>query len=662
VADARPLPLAESKEEPPPPSEPAPPSLPEQIPNPFPIRLELEPDPVPAPPDAFAAQVLPVPKAAPLPPPPLPARPAPPPPRSPEVQNRRRVPERQPPPRRRSSWRLVLVVLGLFAAVVGGAVYFSLNLFRTGIPASAWQTHTTADGDLQVLLPGKAHPRPARMANFVMMGVELDRGQTIFEAGHGDFSNWEIQQTPLWLRFQNVRDSILGKAAGSRLVSDKDLTFNGFPGREFELSVPGQGTVLGRQCCVTRNNNNRFYLLLVSGPGFTMQSPDVRKFFESLKLTPDRVPPGQQVKNPPPLPDVPWKAPPPPPPPVNDDFQFVTRIDPSLAVAVSPLDKGLLLATGAGELGRYSYPEFKLQGAYSLNGVAYRLALDSARGLLYAAMSEQRALMQKKRSERPLGVGDIHVYDVKPILQGKVPAGSALKPTARIPLGGAVSYLFLSPDGRSLYFLDVLKPAEARIGRVDTESLKHVSEAVLSYAQCLCLTRDGKSLYAGIWTGGAGGGNPNSKTPGRIQHLDPLTLKGILSRDLLVAPFDLDATRGGRVFYSHDNSNNNTHVGLIDFKTGTGSSNWVGTYSCSYLCLAPNEQRLYVGNQDHFQPAHTVWKVGPNPLANAPQQLGHVFSNATQPLGGDFFVTPDGSYLISKAGSVFRLTGAPAGK
>src|SRR5262249_30218782 len=151
-------------------------------------------------------------------------------------------------------------------------------------------------------------------------------------------------------------------------------------------------------------------------------------------------------------------------------------------------------------------------------GAATRAALDGRRGLLYAAVTPAGP---RGFGDRP-APGDIKVYDVEKVLHGKGQPGSELRSVGVAPANAVVSHLFLSPDGKWLYYLDVKDSTNVRVGRVDTASLKRDRELRLAdKTDGLCLTPDGKTLYATVSLSGHQYYSPNPRDEGKIQVIDP---------------------------------------------------------------------------------------------------------------------------------------------
>ncbi len=77
-----------------------------------------------------------------------------------------------------------------------------------------------------------------------------------------------------------------------------------------------------------------------------------------------------------------------------------------------------------------------------------------------------------------------------------------------------------------------------------------------------------------------------------------------------------------------------------------------------YLGMSTDQYRLYVGTSSVIaSPLHSLfihghsWKV--------PPQVGLAVSDARGTVRGEFFLTPDGNYLVNRWGRVFRLAQGP---
>jgi WD40 repeat protein len=94
----------------------------------------------------------------------------------------------------------------------------------------------------------------------------------------------------------------------------------------------------------------------------------------------------------------------------ENDLQFQASLPPFLSAAVDADGQAVLLLTRDGLLRRYSYPDFRPQGAQRLGLAAYGLAWDGKGGRLYVAGFDPKEVAENPRAR---GHGDIHVYVTK---------------------------------------------------------------------------------------------------------------------------------------------------------------------------------------------------------------------------------------------------------
>jgi WD40 repeat protein/mono/diheme cytochrome c family protein len=228
------------------------------------------------------------------------------------------------------------------------------------------------------------------------------------------------------------------------------------------------------------------------------------------------------------------------------------------------------------------------------------------------------------------------------------PAAASPSRVAVIPVGGTVSHLFLSPDGKWLYYLNL---TDGKAGRVDAVGLKRVAELRLADgAEVLALTRDGKTLYSVAPEPAA---PARAQTAARVQVIDPVKMAVRKAFTVQAVPYDLAATDGGVLFLS-GGGGDWTEVTAVDAVKETVLARWGGVYTRSLLQLTPNQDRLYVATQGVAPgaveglsvPAHFAEKPEPS---RAPAQDKY-------PVGGAFVIAPDGGHLLCKNGTVLRLS------
>ncbi|HEY2910128.1 MAG TPA: hypothetical protein VGI99_07770, partial [Gemmataceae bacterium] len=152
-----------------------------------------------------------------------------------------------------------------------------------------------------------------------------------------------------------------------------------------------------------------------------------------------------------------------------------------------------------GTLTRYSYPEFKSPTTFNLPFAATRAVIDSKSGMLYlAAVTAKTYAIERAGFDRTHGTGDIQIYDLAPIRDGKAAAESNLKPVATIVQGGDICGLELSNDGKFLY-VAVTKPTgkpRSHIKKYDLNDRKMVKDVPLpADAYDMQKSADGKKLF-----------------------------------------------------------------------------------------------------------------------------------------------------------------------
>ena len=113
-----------------------------------------------------------------------------------------------------------------------------------------------------------------------------------------------------------------------------------------------------------------------------------------------------------------------------------------------------------GALQRYSTPNFASLGKYNLAHLGFRVVIDPQAEVLYLAYATApNASLAAAQNDRASATGDIAVYDLKALRDGKsgdgkaVENGGEIKPVATIPIKHTIHGLELSPDGKSLYVL-----------------------------------------------------------------------------------------------------------------------------------------------------------------------------------------------------------------
>jgi LSD1 subclass zinc finger protein len=199
---------------------------------------------------------------------------------------------------------------------------------------------------------------------------------------------------------------------------------------------------------------------------------------------------------------------------------------------------------------------FAPQGRYKLPHLLARGVVDDKQGLLYAVAARadnQVALAQlaQQAMTLPVAMGDVVIYDLKPLYENKVEDSAELKPIATIPFYATnrfIRSLVLSVDGSQLYVLTTQvaggRPTKSTISVVNTSSRRTEKTRDLpAPAGDMILSPDGKHL---ILTEMAAGGR------GAVRLVSASDLSFVKNYPLPVegTPNDLAVTSKGHIFVS----------------------------------------------------------------------------------------------------------------
>jgi hypothetical protein len=205
-----------------------------------------------------------------------------------------------PPPRQRSrpappgaskKWVLVVgIVCGGIAACV--AFFLARGLVTTLLGGGAniadadWQEVAPPDAKFRVLMPGSPRQETRAVGTTTLQQYTVDRGggRISFMVLFGHLSDGDVRAVPWEGRFDLALNGMLAEAPGSRLKSQKALTLDGHPGREFVVDVPSKGTAVTHIYGVRQGGRNLYLVLGAAGPDYEPDAPPVAKFFGSLRL------------------------------------------------------------------------------------------------------------------------------------------------------------------------------------------------------------------------------------------------------------------------------------------------------------------------------------------------------------------------------------------
>jgi hypothetical protein len=340
-----------------------------------------------------------------------------------------------------------------------------------------------------------------------------------------------------------------------------------------------------------------------------------------------------------------------------------------LAIAIDPKLQAALVLRSSGAMDHFSYPDFHLRGRYMLQQPGYRAVLDGQAGRLYVAASESAALNVNNYADRPVGRGDLHIYDVRSLVGHSAEANAAstigmgmaaqapgsllaasmhiavqsarglLKPQAAVPHGGYISHLEFDPNRQTIYYLLHL-PTEDRIARIAPARLARAQTVqVEGPLEAICLDPHGNSVYAG--------------GPGKVLVLEPESLRQRAGYALNSSVCEMSADNLGRLFVGEQGQW--PEVTVLDAAHGTILKQWDSLLpGHNYLAVTPDGGRIYLGSSGRITGMLRSLRV--LHLGTAyPSAAAYANSGTSSIQRGEFFLSPDTRYLITRNGRVFRL-------
>jgi hypothetical protein len=226
------------------------------------------------------------------------------------------------------------------------------------------------------------------------------------------------------------------------------------------------------------------------------------------------------------------------------------------------------------------------------------------------------------------------------VVRPVVPPAGELRASGRLEVGGTVTNLLLSPNGKWLFYLNV---TAGKLARIEVATLRRDRIVnVPTGTEVVRLSPDGKTLAA-----------LTTKRPGQLLVLDPTTLEVRSEIPLETPGYDL-ALSDTRAYVS-GNDDGWSDVRVLDLTTGKVLNRHSGVWTQSLLGLTSDGKRLYHSSQGVQPGTLEALYLGDRPEQSA--GTGKALQPGRQPLGGEFFLSPDGQLLLFRSGTVLRLAG-----
>lgn len=161
------------------------------------------------------------------------------------------------------------------------AAVFSLVLLAVGFKQAEWPRFKSTEENFTISMPGE--PKQERNSARGPFGnghhiYSIESNDTSYTISNSVFDNPPAQPKDIKRILDFARDLVLMVTSG-KLLSDKDISLDGFPGREVRIEKEKKLWTLHAYVV-----KGRMYQLMTTEPKAKEQSPDAARFFDSFKL------------------------------------------------------------------------------------------------------------------------------------------------------------------------------------------------------------------------------------------------------------------------------------------------------------------------------------------------------------------------------------------
>jgi hypothetical protein len=348
----------------------------------------------------------------------------------------------------------------------------------------------------------------------------------------------------------------------------------------------------------------------------------------------------------------------------GDTGKLAKSISPYVVGVFDPDKKELITVNGraekgkaAGEIVRYSYPDFASKGTVRIPSAATRAVVDAKKGLLYltTAGTMKPEVLWSERFDRPVAIGDVAVYDLSAMRSGKVEEKADLKPLATIPITRTIRDIVLSADGKTLYVLTTAAKGKSQVAAIDTTDRKVGKTKDLpdpAWEMNLRPT-DGKLLITHLQT--------NPAMPAGITVLDPATMTISATLPLQKGwAYNAAVTKEGRVVVSIPAGNASAPLTLdvVEPSGQTGPAVKAATNVQSnngYVGVTPNGKFLISSSHHPEKQGGGLDVYETSDSSMGEKKVSSMKRADTTPVGGTFLVAPESDFIVFNTGAVLKL-------
>ena len=153
-------------------------------------------------------------------------------------------------------------------------------------PELTWKRFESREGRFRITMPSPVIEKSRQIETVVgsVSGTQFDyerpRAPFTYSIGYFDFSPAQLANKTLDQLIDIMRDNAI-RGNKRHIQSDKPIKLNEYQGREIEIEVQGEGTIL----CRYYKADQRIYGLFVIGKGADWGGKDVDAFFDSFEIT-----------------------------------------------------------------------------------------------------------------------------------------------------------------------------------------------------------------------------------------------------------------------------------------------------------------------------------------------------------------------------------------
>ncbi len=319
-----------------------------------------------------------------------------------------------------------------------------------------------------------------------------------------------------------------------------------------------------------------------------------------------------------------------------------------------------------GTLTWHEYPSFTPKGSYKLPHLATRAVIDSDKGLLYVTTTSNlpAATINPLQYDLVSLIGDIHVFELSSIIDGTIPPGAELKPLATIPIGKSIHGLELSNDGKFLFVASTTTSKTSSVLKIDTETRKATGTplALPEPVWEMRKTADGKSLLILDAAPHVLGKTAMIRVYNQEtlkEDKQPISAQGVANH-IASAPSAAKGDSAVTVAGSGANLPGKLYVignsGPQEMQLGLGWKAAANGNTAGFVEYSPDGKLLFV--TAYRAPGLDVYEVG-NDSTSSLTTLKKKASirtagGPTQYVGGHFYISPDGLYLVDHHGIVLE--------